>query len=702
MTTTSTASTETADLLNTDLVERRKTPLVLQAEAMECGLACLSMVMSTFGRVMDLTVLRERYPTSQRGLSFARLEEIAAEEGFLLNAYHADAQEMAELQLPGILHWKGNHFVVMTDYQPGKYVVIHDPAVGIRKIQWAQFTTEFSKACCELVPLSTMKQEVRKERLSLWAILKKTPGYGGMLAKMGVTALLLEVLVLVSPMFLQLVVDEVVPVQDNRMLWALGIGFAGLAVIRALLKLTHGWLGMALTGMLTVTMKLLTFNHMLKLPLVWFEKRGVGTVSARYTSLSHIQNILGENLLVTLVDAVMAVVMLAVLFVYEWKLALLTATVAATSFLATTLMYGRYALAGAEGVSAEAEEQRVLVESTTAIPAVKMFGQELRQVRSYRRAVIASTNKMLDMNRVRNWHDAAQSLIASVGDVLVIGLAAALVIDGTLSLGVLFGFYAYKQILSTKVLALGQAYFKFRLLSVYTSNVADILLTPTEADGAQALRVGEHPTLRFDNITFAYEDCDATLQDFSLSVQPGEIVGVTGPSGGGKSTLIKLLTGSLRPRRGDILLDSESLVGRAPKDVRKHLAVVLQSDHLMTGTVLENITMFEAHPDMERVHQALADACVDKEVAALPSGVQTFLMGHAPTLSGGQRQRLMLARAFYKHASVLVLDEATSALDVEKEIHICEAIRRKGLTTLMVAHRQETLARCDRVIRVGA
>jgi ATP-binding cassette, subfamily B, bacterial CvaB/MchF/RaxB len=699
--TTTQNNANTADVLNLDLVERRKTPLVLQSEAMECGLSCLSMVMSTFGRVMDLTVLRERYPTSQRGLSIARLEEIAAEEGFLLNAYHAEAHEMGELKLPGILHWKGNHFVVMTEYKQGKYVVLHDPAVGIRKVEWSQFVEDFSKACCELVPLSTMKKEVRKERLAMWDLLQKTPGYSSVLAKLGVLALLLEVLTLVSPMFLQLVVDEVVPVQDNRLLWALGIGFVGLAVIRSLLKLTHGWLGMALTGMLTVTMKLLTFNHMLKLPLVWFEKRGVGTVSARYNSLAHIQSILGENLLATAVDAVFAVVMLGVLFAYDWRLAFMTTIVSVVSFGITAMMYGRYALAAAEGVAAEAAEQRVLVETVTAIPAVKMFGQELRQVRNYHRSVITSTNRMIDMIRVRNWHDALQTLLSALGDVVIVGVAAALVMDGNLSLGVLFGFYAYKQILSTKVSALGQAYFKFRLLSVYADNVSDILLNPTESDESKPFRVSDKPTLRFENITFAYEDSDPTLVDFSLTVNPGEIVGVTGPSGGGKSTLVKLLTGSLRPARGDIVLDTESLIGRAPKDVRKHLAVVLQSDHLMTGTILENVTMFEAKPDLDRVHQALADACILQEVEDLPSGLKFFLMGHAPTLSGGQRQRLMLARAFYKNATVLVLDEATSALDVEKEIHICEAIRRKGLTTLMVAHRQETLARCDRVVRVG-
>jgi len=701
MTDTSSDVAETTELLNTQLINRQKTPLVLQSEAMECGLACLSMVMASFGRVMDLTVLRERYPTSQQGLSVARLEEIAADEGFLLTAYHSGPDQMAPLKLPGILHWKKSHFVVMTEYRPGKYVVLHDPAIGIRKVEWAEFVASFSGACCELSPLATMQQEVRRERLSLWTLLKKTPGYAGVLGKMAVLAVLLELAVLVSPLFLQLVVDQVVPVNDNGLLWSLGAGFLGLAVIRVLIKLTHGWLGMALTGMLTLTMKVLTFNHMLKLPLVWFEKRGVGAVSARYQSLDHIQSILGQSLLTTVIDAAMMVLMMGVLFAYEWKLALLTLAFAGAGFVLTIGMYGRYALAASEGVAAEAEEQRVLVETITAIPAVKMFGQELRQVKGYHRTVVASTNRMIDMLRVQTWHDTWQTLLAVGGDIIVVAVAASLVMEGKLSLGVLFGFYAYKQILAGKVSALGQAYFKFRLLSVYTSNVADILLNPTEDQSKSALRVSGRPTLQFEAIKFAYPDCDPVLRDFHLTVTPGEIVGVTGPSGGGKSTLVKLLTGSLQPASGDIKLDGESLIGRAPREIREHLSVVLQSDHLLTGTVLENITMFEQNPDLERVKQALTDAAVLEEVEALPTGLHTFLMGHAPTFSGGQKQRLMLARAFYKNASVLVLDEATSALDVAKEIHICEAIRAKGLTTLIVAHRQETLARCDRVVRVG-
>jgi ATP-binding cassette subfamily B protein RaxB len=310
---------------------------------------------------------------------------------------------------------------------------------------------------------------------------------------------------------------------------------------------------------------------------------------------------------------------------------------------------------------------------------------------------------MLDMLRVSTWHTAAQTLLTGLGDVIVVATAAHYVLDGTLSLGVMFGFYAYKQILSGKLSSLSNSYFQFRLLSIYTSNVADVLLSKQESESQRELNISSKPTLVMENLGFTYEEADRpTLSNFSLTVAPGEIVGVTGRSGGGKSTLIKLLTGVLQPDKGSIRIDEEELVGVPPRLLRQHLAVVMQSDHLMTGTLLENITMFEANPDMDKVLQAVEDAGLSDDIAGIATGLNTFIIGHAPTLSGGQKQRLVLARAFYKNAAVLVLDEATSALDTDLEIKVCDAIRRKGLTTLMVAHRHETLARCDRVVKLGA
>jgi len=693
---------EELELLDTSLIQRRRIPVVLQSEAMECALACLCMAMAAHGRDIDLITLRRKHPASLAGMSVARLADIALAEGFLLTGYQASANQMESLKLPGVLHWKGNHFVVLVDYRVGRGVTLHDPAVGVRKLGWREFVDGFSGVCAELEPLAQMKREVRRERLSLFTLLKRTPDYAATLAKMGVIALLLEALMLVSPLLLQTVVDEVIPAGDERLLWSLVAGFGGVALLRAGMKLTHGWLGMALTGALALGMKVATFRHMLALPLNWFEKRGIGTVTARYRSLDAIRSVLADNVLTALVDGVVTALMVVVLLVYEWRLALLTLGLAAVSFFATLLMYRRYARAAAESILADAEENRILVESVSAVPAVKMFGQELRQLRLYRRAVTASTNRMLDMLRVNNWNEVTQLLLACAGDICVVAVAAHYVLAGPLTLGVLFGFYAYKQVLSDKLNALGRTYFQFRVLSVYTSNVADVLLGETEPQEARALKVGPRPALEFRNVSFAYDEAvSPTLRDFDLLVRPGEVVGVTGPSGCGKSTLVKLLTGSLLPSRGSISLDGEELVGLAPKQIRAHLSVVLQSDHLMTGTLLDNVTLFEAEPDLARVGQALADAALLEFVEQLPNGLDTHFLGHGPTLSGGQRQRLLLARAFYKGAPVLVLDEATSALDVPLEIHVCDAIRRKGLTTLMVAHRQETLSRCDRVVHLA-
>jgi len=695
-------STPQGEELGTHLFERRKTPMVLQSEAMECGLACLSMTMATFGRSIDLSSLREKYPVSLRGMSVARLMDVADKEGFLLTAYEAGAGDLGPLKLPGILHWKGQHFVVLTRYEAGKSVTIHDPAVGIRNLTWAQFEDSFSGIACDIEPLSTMKQENKTSKLPLFSLVQQTFGYKDMLIKMVLLALLAEILLLVSPLLLQTVVDEVIPVRDDRLLWALAAGFAGLAVMKAGLNLVRSWLSMALTGMLALTMKQTTFRHMLRLPLVWFEKRGVGTVTARFNSLDNIRGVLTDNVLMTVVDSLVAVIMVGVLLYYEWRLALLTLGFAAITVGVTLWMYRRYAVAAAEGVVADAEENRALVEAVTAMPAVKMFGQELRQLHGFRRTVMSSTNRMLDMMRIRTWHSSIEGIVTALGDVAVVAVSAYLVLSGSISLGLMFGFYAYRQILSDKLHSLCASYFQFRVLSVYTSNVADVLLSPPEDDQHQTLAVGPKPSLEFKDVSFTYEEADEpTLSEFSLKVAPGEIVGVTGRSGGGKSTLIKLLTGSLAPQSGAIRLGKASLVGVPPKLVREHMAVVLQSDHLFTGTLLENITMFDPAPDMARVEQAVADAALAGDLSKMPAGLSTYILGHAPTLSGGQRQRIMLARAFYKDAAVLVLDEATSALDVENEIHVCEAIRRKGLTTLIVAHRQETLARCDRVVTLG-
>lgn len=631
-----------------------------------------------------------------------RLAEVAAAEGFNLTAYEAQANDLGELKLPGLLFWDRHHFVTLTKFRRGHSVTVHDPAVGKRVMDWDEFKAHYSGAAAELSPTATMKPETQVNKLPLRRLLSRVVGYGPVLLKMALVSLLLEILLLISPLFLQTVMDEVMPVRDNRLLWTLVIGFCAIATFRAIVGMVQSWLSMAMSGMVTAVLKHDTFAHLIKLPLEWFERRGVGQVTSRFTSLNQIRRLFTENILTSLVDGLIAVVMLVVLFAYEWHLALLSVISCALLSVIALVMYKRFHLASTEALRTDSLENNTLVESVTAISSVKMFGNEPHLLSEFRSKMIASTNGALGIARLKAWQTMLSELVTSTGDILLIAMAASLVIKGILSIGAMVGFFAYKQILASKLAALTQAYFDIKLMSVHVDNISDILMDECEAPKMQIPPVAARPKLVFESVDFRYEGAlHPTLKNFDLTVGPGEIVGVTGASGCGKSTLIKILTGALTAQAGSIRLDTLELTKVSPQSFREFFGIVLQSDHLLTGTLLENVTMFDPRPDLPRVEQALQDAAIFEFVESCPSGLDMFIQGHAPTLSGGQKQRLMLARAFYKNAPVLVMDEATSHLDVDTEIAVCEAIRRKGLTTLIVAHRQETLSRCDRVLELG-
>jgi ATP-binding cassette, subfamily B, bacterial CvaB/MchF/RaxB len=691
------------EALNLSLLPKNPVPVVLQAEAMECGLACLAMCLATFGREMSLAVLRTRYPASDRGTSFAQLADIGEKEGVLLNIYEADVNGLAQLQLPAILFWNNAHFVTLVHLKPGRSARIHDPAIGVRELPWAEFTEGFSGLAADVAPLPNFKKEVQKERMKLREFLRLVPNYKRLIGRLVGLSLCLELALIVSPLFLQTVVDEVLPVKDNPLLWTLATGFLLVGVIRMAAQLARGWTAMALEGLMTVAFKSAVFQHSLRLPLSWFEKRGLGTVVARFLSLTRLRQILGDGIVTAGVDTAFAVLMLAVMLIYAPMLALVTLGVSTLSTGFTLFLYRYYARFTNDQILADAEENNTFFEMIRGISTIKLFGREPQQQQVYRALMTRSTNRSLDISRLNLWHRTSVQALAVIEEVLIVTLAATLVLKGSITLGTMFGFYAYKQLFSTKLSALAERYFEFRSMSLHLDNVGDIYMSAPEPTAKEPLRVAGPPRIEIDQITFRYEASEAPiLEKFSLLIEPGAIVGLTGPSGCGKSTLVRILTGAETPEEGAIRLNGFDLTRRPPGEYRPLLAVVSQEESLFTGTLAENITMFDERPDGARVAEALLSAGLTETIESLPMGLETRILGSSASLSGGQKQRIMLARAFYKNAPVLILDEATSALDVVLEISVSEAIRRRGLTTLVIAHRAETLARCDKVVELVA
>lgn len=691
------------EALDTGLSMRRKVPLVLQSEAAECGLACLAMCMATHGRQVTLASLRNRHPASARGMTLAEMTDLAQAEGMELLAFEVAPEGLEEMRLPAILHWEANHYVVLVSMKAGRRVVLNDPAIGVRTLSWSDFCNGYSGIAAEVLPAAHFQKVKEKSRVSLWSLLATVPNYQSLVTKLFLLALMLEVSVLLAPLYLQNVVDQVLPTRDAKLLFTLAASFCGIALIRVAATLSRSWTSMALTGYMTAGMKGAVFSHALRLPVAWFDKRGVGTVLSRFNSLNRVRDIAGNDIVLASIDLVLALLMLAVMFLYAPGLALVSSVVALALVAVSVAVQAPYSRAVNESIAADAQEAGVLIESISGAAAVKFFGTENFQRRSYLSAVLRSSNRMLDLHRLGILLRTSQGALTALEEIVIVSLAGYMVMSGELSLGTMFGFYAYKQIFSVKLTALVTAFMNVRELKLHAENVGDVTFAQPEEPVSQPLQTDGQPSLSFENIDFAYEGAeDYLLRNFSLRVEPGEIVGVTGASGGGKSTLVKILLGALKPRAGVVRIAGVNVTDKPPGLYRPLLSVVMQADSLFTGTLLQNITMFEERPDLARARQAVLDAQFEHDVAQFPMGLNSTISGINPTLSGGQRQRLLLARAFYKNAPILVLDEATSALDVAREIKVAEAIRRKGLTTLIVAHREETLRRCDRVVTLGS
>lgn len=694
--------TNMSEALDTGLRVRHKVPLILQSEVSECGLASLAMCLGAHGRVVTLPTLRTRHPASSRGMTLAQMTDVAQAEGMELLAFEVGAEALEEIRLPAILHWESNHYVVLVTVKHGRWVTINDPAVGARTISWSDFCIAYSGIAAEVLPTAQFQRVTEKSRVSLWSLLATVPSYKSLVTKLFLLAFMLEMAVLLAPLFLQNVVDQVLPARDAKLLFTLAASFCGIALIRVAATLSRNWTSMALTGYMTAGMKGAVFSHALRLPVAWFDKRGVSTVLSRFNSLNRVRDIAGNDIVLATIDLVLALLMLGVMFLYAPLLALVSSVVALVLVAVSVAVQAPYTRAVNESIAADAQEAGVLIESISGVAAVKFFGTENFQRRSYLAAVLRSSNRLLDLHRLGILLRTAQGALTALEEIVIVSLAGYMVMSGKLTLGMMFGYYAYKQIFSVKLTALVSAFMNVRELKLHAENVGDVTFAEPEETPSQPLQTSGKPSLSFENIDFAYEGAeDYLLRNFSLHVQPGEIVGVTGASGGGKSTLVKILLGALKPTAGVVRIDGVNVTGKAPGNYRPLMSVVMQSDSLFTGTLLQNITMFEERPDTARAEQAVLDAQFERDVQQFPMGLNSTVSGINPTLSGGQRQRLLLARAFYKNAPILILDEATSALDATKEIGVAEAIRRKGLTTLIVAHREETLRRCDRVVVLG-
>lgn len=679
----------------------RHVPVLLQSETAECGLACLGMVAGWHGLHTDLATMRARFPQSLKGMSLPQL--IACAERLELRArpVRLELDELRQLALPCILHWDLNHFVVLVQVDDQR-VVIHDPAIGRRHLALDALNKHFTGVALELAPGTGFRPANDKRRIALSALTGKVAGLRRALALVFAMALALEIFALTGPMLNQWVVDEALASGDRELLNVIAVGFALMLAIQTSISLARGWTVMYLSTHLGLQWTANVFAHLLRLPVAWFEKRHLGDIVSRFGSIGAIQHTLTAGFIEAILDGLFAALTLAMMLYYSPQLTAIVLAAVTGYTLLRVLSYRPLREANEEALNLGAREQSCFLETLRGVQAIKLHGRELDRRNRWFNLAVDCANRSIRTEKYMLGFTIANTAIFGLEGLLILWLGAGKVIAGSFTIGMLFAFTAYGNQLGSRLSALVDKFFQFRLLSLHAERLADIVLETPEPDTHCSAQVLCLPArLELVDVGFRYGEQEPwVVHKLSLTIEPGESVAITGPSGCGKTTLVKLILGILRPVEGEIRYGGQPVSQLGPSALRQVMGAVMQDDQLLAGSLADNICFFDPQPDHERIEACAKTAGIHDDIAAMPMAYQTLAGDMGAALSGGQRQRLFLARALYKQPRILVLDEATSHLDVERERYVNSAIGALDMTRICVAHRPETIAMSRRVLRM--
>ena len=677
----------------------RRMPLVLQTEAAECGLACLAMVAGQLGHRIDLPTLRRRFPVSLKGATMVDLVRIAGQMHLNPRALRAEMEHLPQLVVPCVLHWDLNHFVVLKEVRGGT-AVIHDPAHGVRRLPLAEVSRHFTGIVLELTPLAEFTPRTERQSVSLRQLLGRVSGLKRSLVQIFVLALALEAFVLLSPFFLQWVVDDVLVSADRDLLVTLGLGFGLLVLIQVAAGAIRSWAVLHLSSTLNLQWLSNVFAHLLRLPVEWFEKRHTGDVMSRFGAVQQIQQALTTSFIEAVLDGLLVVVTLAMMWVYSGTLAAIAVACVAAYALLRWAFFRPLREATEEAIIHDAKRSTHFLESLRGVQSIKLFNrQEDRQAR-FMNLVVDAMNAHIATRKLDMLFGVLHKLVFGLERVAVVWVGALLVMDQRFSVGMLFAFIAYKEQFASRVSALIDKLVEVKMLKLQGERLADIVLAPPEPQTEVVRRSAEvEPRLELSGVSFAYAEGEPeVLRRLTLAIEPGESVAISGASGCGKTTLIKVMLGIHTPLAGEVRVGGVPLQRLGLRTWRDMIGTVMQDDQLFAGSIADNIAFFDLQADQGWVEQCARIAAVHGDIEAMPMAYNTLIGDMGASLSGGQRQRILLARALYKRPKILFLDEATSALDIEREREVNQAIRQMDITRVIVAHRPETIASANRVI----
>ncbi|EFD5709317.1 TPA: peptidase domain-containing ABC transporter [Escherichia coli] len=685
-----------------DLRWQRRVPVIHQTETAECGLACLAMICGHFGKNIDLIYLRRKFNLSARGATLAGINGIAEQLGMATRALSLELDELRVLKTPCILHWDFSHFVVLVSVKRNRYV-LHDPARGIRYISREEMSRYFTGVALEVWPGSEFQSETLQTRISLRSLINSIYGIKRTLAKIFCLSVVIEAINLLMPVGTQLVMDHAIPAGDRGLLTLISAALMFFILLKAATSTLRAWSSLVMSTLINVQWQSGLFDHLLRLPLAFFERRKLGDIQSRFDSLDTLRATFTTSVIGFIMDSIMVVGVCVMMLLYGGYLTWIVLCFTTIYIFIRLVTYGNYRQISEECLVREARAASYFMETLYGIATVKIQGMVGIRGAHWLNMKIDAINSGIKLTRMDLLFGGINTFVTACDQIVILWLGAGLVIDNQMTIGMFVAFSSFRGKFSERVASLTSFLLQLRIMSLHNERIADIALHEKEEKKPEIEIVADMGpiSLETNGLSYRYDSQSAPIfSALSLSVAPGESVAITGASGAGKTTLMKVLCGLFEPDSGRVLINGIDIRQIGINNYHRMIACVMQDDRLFSGSIRENICGFAEEMDEEWMVECARASHIHDVIMNMPMGYETLIGELGEGLSGGQKQRIFIARALYRKPGILFMDEATSALDSESEHFVNVAIKNMNITRVIIAHRETTLRTVDRVISI--
>ncbi|EEW4627109.1 peptidase domain-containing ABC transporter, partial [Escherichia coli] len=622
--------------------------------------------------------------------------------GMVTRALSLELDELGALKMPCILHWDFSHFVVLVSVKRNRYV-LHDPARGRRYLGREEMSRYFTGIALEVWPGSEFQAETQQTRISLRSLINSIYGIKRTLAKIFCLSVVIEAINLVMPVGTQLVMDHAIPAGDRGLLTLISAGLMFFILLRAAVSMLRAWSSLVMSTLINVQWQSGLFDHLLRLPLAFFERRKLGDIQSRFDSLDTLRATFTTSVIGLIMDSIMVVGVFVMMLLYGGYLTWIVLCFTTIYIFIRLVTYGNYRQISEECLVREARAASYFMETLYGIATVKIQGMVGIRGAYWLNMKIDAINSGIKLTRMDLLFGGINTFVTACDQVVILWLGAGLVIDNQMTIGMFVAFSSFRGQFSERVTSLTSFLLQLKIMSLHNERIADIALHEKE-EKKHEIEIVAHMgpiSLETNDLSYRYDSQSAPIfSALSLSVAPGESVAITGASGAGKTTLMKVLCGLFEPDSGRVLINGIDIRQMGINNYHRMIACVMQDDRLFSGSIRENICGFAEEMDEEWMVECARASHIHDVIMNMPMGYETLIGELGEGLSGGQKQRIFIARALYRKPGILFMDEATSALDSESEHFVNVAIKNMNITRVIIAHRETTLKTVDRVISI--